>query len=106
MTHFICDDHNYLGNIPCQECIDSEHPTISHERKHLKNCLKEVDGHIDFLLPKKPRFLSPRGKEVEIIRKTENSVTLMVYDNPTDPHEWTTTLNNFANNYTPIDLVS
>ena len=91
-------------------------------KQHLENCLKEVDGHIDSLLPqrinnesqihfgellqKKPRYLSPRGKEVEIIRETENSVTLMVYDNPTDPHEWTTTKDNFANNYTPIDLVS
>lgn len=105
---FTCDDHNYMGNTPCQKCIDSEPLSISHERAHMENCLQEAKNHIETLLPtpRKPRWLSPRGIEVEIIRTTVNSVTLMVYDNPNDPHEWTTTLDNFTNNYKPIDLVS
>lgn len=39
----------------------------------------------------KTRYLSPRGHEVTIIRTTEDTITLMVYDNLNDPHEWTTT---------------
>lgn len=92
-----------------ESCIKEEPKQMIQDpaKQHLENCLKEVDKHIDTLLPqKKPRWLSPRGIEVEMIRETANSVTLMVYDNPSDPHEWTTTLDNFANNYTPIDTVS
>lgn len=50
----------------------------------------------------KQRYLSPRGHEVTIIRETDSSVTLMVYDNPNDPHEWTTTKQNFEKNYKPL----
>lgn len=54
----------------------------------------------------KQQYISPKGHKVTIIRETESSVTLMVYDNPNDPHEWTTTRQNFEKNYIPIDLVS
>ena len=54
----------------------------------------------------KQHYISPKGHKVTIIRETESSVTLMVYDNPNDPHEWTTTRQNFEKNYIPIDLVS
>ena len=54
----------------------------------------------------KQHYISPKGHKVTIIRETESSVTLMVYDNLNDPHEWTTTRQNFEKNYIPIDLVS
>ena len=54
----------------------------------------------------KQQYISPKGHKVTIIRETESSVTLMVYDNLNDPHEWTTTRQNFEKNYIPIDLVS
>ena len=47
----------------------------------------------------KQQYISPKGHKVTIIRETESSVTLMVYDNPNDPHEWTTTRQNFEKNY-------
>lgn len=54
----------------------------------------------------KQQYISPKGHKVTIIRETESSVTLMVYpkqsfdsDNLSDPHEWTTTRQNFEKNY-------
>lgn len=44
-------------------------------------------------------YLSPQGHKCTILRTTENTVTLLVYDNPNDPHEWTTNLDNFKKNY-------
>lgn len=51
---------------------------------------------------KKARYLSPQGNECKIIRTTENTVTLLIYDNLEDPHEWTTTIENFTKNYKAI----
>ena len=61
----------------------------------------------------KQQYISPKGHKVTIIRETKDTITLLVYpkqlfdsDNLSDPHEWTTTRQNFEKNYIPIDLVS
>lgn len=51
---------------------------------------------------KKVSYLSPQGHTCKMIRATENTVTLLIYDNPNDPHEWTTTIDNFCKNYKAI----
>ena len=48
---------------------------------------------------RKLSYKSHRGYECKIIRSTESTVTLLIYDNPNDPHEWTTSIDNFIKNY-------
>lgn len=53
----------------------------------------------------KQQYISPKGHKVTIIRETENTITLLVYPKQSfdsDPHEWTTTRQNFEKNYTLI----
>lgn len=44
-------------------------------------------------------YITPRNNECKILRETTDTVTLMIYDNPNDPKEWTTTKRNFEKNY-------
>ena len=62
------------------------------------NCYAEVIS----MANNKARYRSNRGHECKIIRSTDSTVTLLIYDNPNDPHEWTTSIDNFVKNYVLI----
>lgn len=92
---FIDDIENYYQEAMKKKRIsDEEHTKAS---KQIGWDTEAIEGSF-----KKTRYLSPRGHEVTIIRTTEDTITLMVYDNPSDPHEWTTTRQNFEKNYKVI----
>ena len=66
-----------------------------------KNKIKSSTPYTD-AMERKVSYLSPQGHTCKMIRATENTVTLLIYDNPNDPHEWTTTIDNFCKNYKAI----
>jgi hypothetical protein len=65
----------------------------------IDSAVETAKKHIDNHLCKKKIYISPKGVECKILRETNETVTLLIYDNPNDPHEWTMTKEKFLKKY-------
>lgn len=98
------EECDHCGHI-FMDCICKEEDFVMTPQE-LKDAVNDANSYAEEIIQtqqlKRCRYKSRQGIECKIIRYTENSVTLLVFDNPEDPHEWTTNIDNFVKNYTLV----